>query len=192
LFVHPSNTEHRIKPQTPLFGRDRRRNCGGWRNAICFARPSALPSRTSLRELALANPASSPPVEAATVLGRARCRPLSSRIMWSVRWIDHILFPARLPCPRPRALDMLLPQGKNSSGNNSSSRPPPIPPACCEWDSLRGASKHGRKKPKHKHGHGGGSFSEREWIHLAFCLDYVRRVSSLSADLSCSLALCNW
>ncbi len=57
-------------------------------------------------------------------------------------------------------------------------------------DSLHGASKHGRKKPKHKHGHGGGSFSEREWIDLAFCLDYVRRVSSLSADLSCSLALC--
>ncbi len=57
-------------------------------------------------------------------------------------------------------------------------------------DSLRGASKHGRKKPKHKHRHGGGSFSEREWIDLAFCLDYVRRVSSLSVDLSCSLALC--
>jgi len=44
---------------------------------------------------------------------------------------------------------MLLPQGKKkSSGNNSSSRPPPIPPACCEWDSLRGGSKHGRKKAK--------------------------------------------
>ena len=54
-------------------------------------------------------------------------------------------------------------------------------------DSLHGASKHGRKKPKHKHGRG-GSFSEREWIDLAFCLDYVRRVSSLSAHRSCSLA----
>ena len=57
-------------------------------------------------------------------------------------------------------------------------------------DSLGGTSKDGRKKPKHKHGHGGDSFSEREWIDLAFCLDYVRHVSSLSADLSCSLALC--
>lgn len=28
-------------------------------------------------------------------------------------------------------------------------------------DSLRSASKHGRKKPKHYHGHEGGSFSER-------------------------------
>ena len=57
-------------------------------------------------------------------------------------------------------------------------------------DSLHGASKHGRKKSKNKHGHGGGSFSEREWIDLAFCLDYVRRVSSLSVGLSCLLALC--
>jgi hypothetical protein len=83
---------------------------------------------------------SSAPVEAATALGRARCRPLSSLKDHVERsgWIDHILFPARPPYPRPRALDMQLPQGKKkSSGNNSSSSssssPPPIPPACCEW-----------------------------------------------------------
>jgi len=41
-------------------------------------------------------------------------------------------------------------------------------------DTLMRSGKRGRKKHKHKHRNDGDTLSEREWIDLAFCLNYVR------------------
>lgn len=43
-------------------------------------------------------------------------------------------------------------------------------------DTLMRSGKHGRKKHEHKHRPDGDTLSEREWIDLAFCLNYVRGV----------------
>jgi hypothetical protein len=36
------------------------------------------------------------------------------------------------------------------------------------------------RNPKHRKGGGGGSFSKREWLDLAACLNYVRLLATLS------------
>lgn len=46
-------------------------------------------------------------------------------------------------------------------------------------DTLLSAGKHGRKKHKNKQRQGGDTLSEREWIDLAFCLNYVCGVPTL-------------
>ena len=48
-------------------------------------------------------------------------------------------------------------------------------------DTQMRGGKHGRKKHKHKHRPDGDTLSEREWIDLAFCLNYVRGVPASRA-----------
>ncbi len=155
-------------------------------NGFGFARASALPSRTSRRALPLPIPVSSPPVEAATALVSAVKDHVersggSTIFLFQLARLVLVLTLLGLPifCFLREEEEQQKQQQQPSSIDSA---------GLLRVDSLRGGSKHGRKKSKYKHGQGGGSFSEREWIHLAFCLDYVRRVSSLSAVRSCSLA----
>ena len=101
-------------------------------NGFGFARPSALPSRTSRRALALASPASSPPVEATTAV--------KDHVEWSGASTIFFFQLARLVL----SSRSLLPRYSASSGkkksNSSSSRPPSIPPACSEWTHCAAAA----------------------------------------------------
>jgi hypothetical protein len=50
-------------------------------------------------------------------------------------------------------------------------------------NTLSSAGKYPRKKHRSKHRQDGDTLSEREWIDLAFCLDYVRGLSPPSFSL---------
>ena len=120
----------------------------GQSNGFGFARPSALPSRTSRRVLALVNPASSPPVKTTTALGPAWSRP--SRIMWSGQ-VDRPYSSFSSPasssssCSSPSRYSAS--SGKKKSNSSSSRRPPSIPPACCEWTHYTAPASTDAKSP---------------------------------------------